>query len=40
MTGQGPWILLEIVATLLVGVGLVPMLMWIGAERDDNEPGE
>jgi hypothetical protein len=34
------WILLEIVATVLVGVGLVPLIMWVGAEKDDDEPPE
>jgi hypothetical protein len=36
---MSPWILFEIVATVLVGVGLVPLLMWLGAERDGDEPG-
>ncbi len=37
---MSPWILLELVATVLVGVGLVPLLMWLGGGRDDAEPGE
>ncbi len=37
---MSPWILLEIVATMLVGVGLVPLIMWFGAEKDDEEPPE
>jgi hypothetical protein len=35
---MSPWILLEIVATVLVGVGLVPLIMWLGAERNDDQP--
>ncbi len=37
---MSPWILLEIIATMLVGVGLVPLIMWFGAEKDDQEPPE
>jgi len=36
---MSPWILLEIVVTVLVGVGLVPLIMWLGAEREDDERG-
>jgi hypothetical protein len=37
---MNPWILLEIVATVLLGAGLVPLVMWLGAEKDDDEPRE
>jgi hypothetical protein len=37
---MSPGILLEIVVTVLVGVGLVPLIMWLGAERDDERGPE